>query len=321
MGLRFTVLASGSGGNATLVETADFGVLIDIGLGPRQLTERLSKAGLSWASVQAVLLTHTHADHWKDRTLGHLHRHGIPLYCHPQHDINLRASAPAYEGLHQAGLVRLYQAGQELDLAPTLRGRVLWVSHDGGPTFGFRLESRGDLFGQNSALGYVADLGCWDEKLAAALADVDLLAVEFNHDEALERASSRGAQLIARVLGDEGHLSNLQAADLVRAVLARSPAGRLRHLVQLHLSRECNRPALARQAAHSALEGSAAAVEVHTAEQDQPGTTLHVHFTPSRHRRRTGRSPRPRSQPAFIQAWLPGMELGATRENEVLPRQ
>ena len=37
MSLRFTVLASGSGGNASLVETDGFGVLIDAGLGPRQL--------------------------------------------------------------------------------------------------------------------------------------------------------------------------------------------------------------------------------------------------------------------------------------------
>jgi len=316
MGLRFTVLASGSGGNATLVETADYGVLIDVGLGPRQLTERLTQAGLSWASVRAVLLTHTHTDHWKDRTLAHLHRRHIPLYCHPQHDINLRASAPAYEELHQAGLVRLFEGGQELELAATLRCRVLRVSHDGGPTFGFRLESQGDLFGQNSALGYVADLGCWDETLAAALANVELLAVEFNHDEALERSSGRGPQLIARVLGDEGHLSNLQAAELVRAVLARSPAGRLRHLVQLHLSRDCNRQALAREAANKALDGSNAEVEIHTAEQDQPGATLHLRFTPCRQSRRARRARPARPQPAFIQPLLPGLELSTPSERD-----
>src|SRR5437764_4806665 len=85
MGLRFTVLASGSGGNATLVECDGFGLLIDAGLGPRQLATRLTAAGASWSSVHALLLTHTHSDHWNDNTIGHLMRRRIPLYCHPGH--------------------------------------------------------------------------------------------------------------------------------------------------------------------------------------------------------------------------------------------
>ena len=90
MGLRFTVLASGSGGNASLVEAANFGVLIDAGIGPRMLSQRLTAVGQSWASVHAVLLTHTHSDHWKDRTFAHLHRRGIPLYCHAHHHYKSR---------------------------------------------------------------------------------------------------------------------------------------------------------------------------------------------------------------------------------------
>ena len=68
------VTAELKGGNASLVEANGFGLLIDIGLGPRQLAGRLAAIGLSWHAVHAVLLTHTHTDHWKDRTLRHLHR-------------------------------------------------------------------------------------------------------------------------------------------------------------------------------------------------------------------------------------------------------
>src|SRR3954468_21418882 len=189
MALRFTVLASGSGGNASLVEADGFGVLIDAGLGPRQLASRLAAAGLSWASVQAVLLTHTHSDHWKDRALAHLHRRGVPLLCHPDHHGTLLAYSPAFAGLRAAGLVRRFEPGDEFALAPNLRCRALPVRHDGGATFGFRFEEAGGLFGQPAALGYAADLGCWDDDLADALAGVDLLGVEFNHDVELERLS------------------------------------------------------------------------------------------------------------------------------------
>src|SRR4051812_17247839 len=105
-GLRFTVLASGSGGNASLVEADDFGVLIDAGLGPRQLAARMTAAGLAWGRVRAVLLTHTHSDHWKDRTLAHLHKRGVPFYCHPGHHRVLGSYAPSFTALHTAGLVR-----------------------------------------------------------------------------------------------------------------------------------------------------------------------------------------------------------------------
>jgi phosphoribosyl 1,2-cyclic phosphodiesterase len=303
--LRFTVLASGSGGNASLVESAGFGVLIDVGLGPRQISSRLAKVGLSWSAVQAVLLTHTHTDHWKDATLLHLNRNKLPLWCHAGHHTVLRTYSDGFLALDNAGLVRSFEPNEEFEVSPQLRCRALPVRHDGGATFGFRVESCVDLFGQRGAIGYVADLGCWEDELAAQLADVDLLAVEFNHDVAMQHASGRTLRLIERVLGDEGHLSNVQAAALVRAVLQRSTPGRLRHLVQLHLSRECNRPALARQAARTLLEELGLSIALHTAEQDSPGATLHLNGALSSSGAR--RSPKRRAMRTTpIQPMLPG---------------
>ena len=309
MSVRFTVLASGSGGNASLVQVDGFGALIDVGLGPRQLGDRLRACGLSWSAVQAVLLTHTHTDHWKDRTLAFLRRKNIPLYCHPAHHPVLLTYSPAFGDLLRAGLVRSFEARRGLTLAAGLRFLPLPVRHDSGATFGFRVEGSADLFGRAIALGYVADLGCWDEPLADHLRDVDLLAVEFNHDVELERSSGRTPRLIARVLGDEGHLSNDQGAALVRTVLRRSSAERLQHLVQLHLSRECNRPALARQAARPVLSELAGAARLHTANQDLPGATLRLRSAPARRRARAEPTPRPPAGPT--QLWLPGMGNGA----------
>jgi len=305
MALRFTVLASGSAGNASLVQSGDLGLLIDVGLGPRQFAQRLRSIGANWSAVKGVVLTHTHSDHWKDSTLGFMLRARIPLYCHPAHHSILLNYSAAFPGLLAAGLVRPFEAGQRLLLAPGLRCRPLPIRHDSGATFGFRIEGAPDLFGRAPALAYVADLGTWDEPLAEHLSDVDLLAVEFNHDVSLERGSGRAPRLIARVLGDEGHLSNDQAGALVAAVLRRSPAGRLRHLVQLHLSRECNRRALARTAAQAVLDALSPEVRLHTARQDAPGSSLLL--TAEGAPRRRGASA-PRSVVAQpIEPWLPGL--------------
>jgi hypothetical protein len=124
---------------------------------------------------------------------------------------------------------------------------------------------------------------------------------------AMEYASGRSSLLIARVLSDHGHLSNVQASEFVQAVLERSEAGRLRHLVQLHLSRDCNRPTLAQRAAQSALADLAAGVRVHTAHQDVPTPALPVGLPPppARAPRSSTRAPRRRESG---QRWLPGLE-------------
>src|SRR5262249_17271992 len=177
---------------------------------------------------------------------------------------------------------------------------------DSGATFGFRFESTTDLFGPSAALGYAADLGCWDADLLAGLTNVDLLALEFNHDVELEYRSSRHPRLVSRVLGDDGHLSNEQAAKLLHEVLRLSAPGRLRHLVQLHLSRECNRPALALAAARAVLDGQGATIVVHTASQDEPGPTLHLDGRPAEKPR--ARRNRVKAQATVAQPLLPGLE-------------
>jgi phosphoribosyl 1,2-cyclic phosphodiesterase len=307
MALRFTVLASGSGGNASLVEANGFGLLLDAGLGPRQLAARLAAAGASWHNVHALLLTHTHSDHWNERTLLHLRRRGLPVWCHADHHRTLEAYSASFPALHAAGLVRGYEEGLELVLAPGLHCMPLRLRHDGGATFGFRLEAGADLFGRPFALAYLADLGSWDAALVEAVGDVDLLALEFNHDVAMEHASGRQPRLIARVLGDEGHLSNEQAAALLRALLRRSLPGRLRHVVQLHLSRQCNRPDLAAAAGRAVLAERDPPIELHTARQDEALPTLHLGAADAARRQRRLV---PRRGPAASQAqpWLPGLE-------------
>lgn len=307
MSFHFTVLASGSSGNASLVQSGDFSLLLDVGLGPRQLASRLAAVGATWRQVGAVLLTHTHTDHWNENTFALMRRHGIPLHCHTAHAEVLATASPAFAGLQTDGLVCHYGPDADVPLTPRFQARPLPVSHDGGPTFGFRLEGPPDLFGQRWALGYVADLGCWTPALVEALADVDLLALEFNHDVDMELTSGRSPRLIARVLGNDGHLSNDQAAALLRGVLERSTPGRLCHVVQLHLSRQCNRPELAQQAAAEALAAADSTPAVHTASQHEPGPTLTLHSRANQQKRTTGRR-NGRSKAGAV-AWLPGLEV------------
>ena len=105
-----------------------------------------------------------------------------------------------------------------------------------------------------------------------------MLALEFNHDVALQWASGRSPSLIQRVLSDDGHLSNEQAAALVDQMLGLAGTERLQHLVQLHLSRDCNRPDLAIAAVQQVFERHRCECRVQTARQDVPAEPVALDF-------------------------------------------
>jgi phosphoribosyl 1,2-cyclic phosphodiesterase len=284
MPARFCVLASGSAGNAALVQLDGFGILIDAGIGPRLLGARLAAVDASWEKVNAVLLTHTHTDHWKELTLNQLRRYGIPLYCSPRHHESLSRIDGHFANLRAAKLVRSFEAGDRLELSPGLTCRPIAVPHDADPTFAFRIDGPPGLFGPQWSLGYAADLGEVRPELIEAFADVNVLALEFNHCVHMEKSSGRPSFLIDRVLGEHGHLSNDQAADAVRAIAKSSAAGALRHVVQLHLSRDCNRPTLAAEVGKAALAGIGSSALVTTAQQFAASRIISLDAGFERHR-------------------------------------
>lgn len=276
MAVRWTILASGSSGNASLLEVDGGALLIDAGLSPRQLTLRMGAVGASWGDLRGMLLTHTHSDHWHAKTFARLGEGQVPIFCHAEHRRELQLRWEGFEALQFAGLVRTYDSGRAFAPLDGITCRPLAIPHDGGPTFAFRLEGAANLFSEGWALGYAADLGHWSATLAKDLSNVDLLALEFNHDVDLQRASGRAPWLIERVLGDHGHLSNVQGAQFLEECLRRSTPGRLRHLVQLHLSRDCNRPHLAAAAAQKVLATLAPEARLHTASQHEPGPAIEI---------------------------------------------
>lgn len=281
MCLRFAMLASGSRGNAALLRTSGFSLQIDAGLRPRHLSERLASAGSAWGRVSMALLTHTHGDHIVDSALGGLARHRVPLMCHEGHREAL-ARLPGFVRFERAGLLRTYDERPFL-LPGGWRVEPLPLSHDSGPTFGFRFELRPARRTPSIAVGYVADTGCWGPAIADALTDVDLVAIEFNHDVELQRLSGRHPKLIARNLGDRGHLSNEQGAELLSRVLSQSARGVVRHVVMLHLSEQCNRPELALASATRALREAGTRATALAARQECASAV--VDLMPRRRRR------------------------------------
>jgi phosphoribosyl 1,2-cyclic phosphodiesterase len=61
--VRFTVLASGSKGNSTVISGGRTSILVDCGLSCRELFRRMKLAGEEPKSLAAIVITHEHSDH------------------------------------------------------------------------------------------------------------------------------------------------------------------------------------------------------------------------------------------------------------------
>ncbi|NUQ73121.1 MAG: MBL fold metallo-hydrolase [Polyangiaceae bacterium] len=230
--MRVLILASGSSGNATLFESKGTRVLVDAGIGPRTLAQRLREAGAG-GMPHAVVVTHGHGDHLGSYCkIGA--KLGIPVYM--TESTARFASPPGGVSLHYFSPRQPFAIGG-LTLSP------LPLPHDAAQVALVVAD------GERSA-AIATDLGEVPPGLPGHVAGCDVLLIESNHDvEMLERGPYPGF-LKRRVLSARGHLSNAQAHGLLRALGPRAHT-----VVLMHLSKTNNRPDLALESARDALAG------------------------------------------------------------------
>ncbi|MDO4797386.1 MAG: MBL fold metallo-hydrolase [Coriobacteriales bacterium] len=239
--MHLYVLASGSKGNAAVVEGPHGSVLIDCGLSRKRLHERADEVGCNLANVVAVLLTHEHGDHTGGLTV--LFNHfGGPVYT---------TAGTASGRRHLANLpFTLVDHDQTLEVAG-MRVRAFPTSHDVCDPMCFRFEvpSPDDPLHPRDAIGWVTDTGFVTDEAIEALYGCRILGIEANHDPRMLASGPYPAFLKARVAGDTGHLSNDQAAQVLPDLVTSDTET----IVALHLSQENNRPSLAVRALAAAV--------------------------------------------------------------------
>ena len=235
-------LASGSLGNALLVSSAKTRVLVDMGVSRRRLLEGLESAGAEADDIAAILLTHTHTDHLSAAATGFCLARETPLYSSEENLRHLAKALPHFRKLMAAGLARPLN-GEPVSVGD-ITVEAFDVPHDSpGTCLGFRLT-----FGparHRRAVAVATDLGHMPADCIDRFLDADAVVLESNHDPDLLRESSRPPDLIERIAGPHGHLSNETCAEAVAEIVGRSHPGKVRHVVLSHLSRDCNTPRLA----------------------------------------------------------------------------
>lgn len=237
-GIRFgfTILGSGSKGNATVIHAPDGDFLLDAGFSAKELERRMSLCDIDPGDIRAMLITHEHIDHVSGcRVFGN--RYGIPAYMTSETCFLMgRANALPEERI-------IIEPGTRFELCG-LTAEPFSVAHDVEGTVAYTFRCGGEK------LGYATDLGSFGLLVTSRLKGCRAIVLESNYDVQALRTSSRPESLKRRIMSRHGHLSNDNALECLEQVV--SP--QTRDLVFAHLSRECNDPDLVAEGLRRKLE-------------------------------------------------------------------
>lgn len=230
MAMAFQILGSSSSGNCALLRGEGGNCLIDAGFSGRRIEGLLAEAGLALEELNAVFLTHDHSDHIAGVR-------GLARLPHLEFFANAGTAEAVQRGLSRKVRWRLFESGQRFRFGG-YEVQTVPLPHDAYDPVGFIFRSGGqDLFDPFRSVAWLTDLGYVPPGLAAHLADVHVLVLEANHDEALlDMDTKRPFSVKQRIRGRHGHLSNSAANQFLHAL----QAPHLRRVFLAHLSRDCN---------------------------------------------------------------------------------
>lgn len=255
--VRVHSLASGSSGNAVLVQSGSTHVLIDAGVGIKQLSTALSRCGVPAQGLAAILITHEHSDHVSGA--GPLARRmSAPLVAN-------RATLQAVLARDEIGCETQPLATGETIRIGALEVRSFPISHDAVEPAGYILDCG------SVRVTYATDVGQGSESIQEALRGANLVVLESNHDSEWLQRGPYPAEMKARVASNLGHLSNRQCAEILAA---RAEDDGPFCVWLAHLSRVNNSPSLARRSVLSSVaERTRTPIALEVALRDHPSVS------------------------------------------------
>jgi phosphoribosyl 1,2-cyclic phosphodiesterase len=235
--VQLTILGSGSGGNCAYLETPETRLLIDAGFTGRQIRQRLATIARAPESIHGILITHEHSDHISG-LVGLAAKLQVPVYCN-------RLTREAIEQQLQIQIdAHIFTTGDSSAIGDVTIDTFA-VPHDACDPVGFLLRTC------SGNIGFLTDLGHATKLVLERIRPANVLLLEANHDvQMLQNDPRRPWSLKQRILSRHGHLSNDGAADVVEQIIS----AELRQLYLGHISRDCNKPELARRVIGDCLQ-------------------------------------------------------------------
>lgn len=238
MSLQFSVLASGSTGNAFYIASEKTQLLIDAGLSGKKMDQLFDNIGKDPSELSGILVTHEHSDHIKGLGI-FARKYNLPIYANENTwksmEKQIGKLTPDQRFHFDANTVKTFA---DMDV------ESFSVSHDAIDPMFFAFHS-GD-----KKVALVTDLGYVSESIKKTVEGADAYIFEANHDIGMLQMGRYPWSVKRRILGDSGHVSNedcgLALSDIV--------TNRTQRVYLAHLSKDNNMKELARMSVDQVLQ-------------------------------------------------------------------
>lgn len=250
--MKLCTLASGSSGNSLFIETNNSRILVDAGISYTRIRKRLKSIDVDISDIDAVIITHEHTDHAQA-----VLQFKQPVYV-ANSISNLWRDNPENIKVFDAGKTFVIN---EIAITP------FPIPHDAIDPVGFILKSEG------IKIGVVTDIGVNTRLVTERLKGLNLVIIEYNHDDRMLIDSNYPWHLKQRIKSRLGHLSNGEASSLLNSILHDD----LDSVILAHLSKINNSPQRAFESASSVLCNTGYRnIKINVAPRDKIGDIIEL---------------------------------------------
>lgn len=235
--MRFSVLASGSTGNAFYIETEKQKLLVDVGLSGKKMDQLFAEIAVNPEEISGILVTHEHSDHIKG--LGILARkYNLPIYA------NEKTWRAMEKNIGQLTLDQKFHfEANSVKTFGDIEVESFSVSHDAVDPMFFTFRK------DDKKVALVTDLGYVSEKIKKTIEGADAFIFEANHDVGMLQMGRYPWSVKRRILGDAGHVSNEDCGLALSDVITDNT----KRVYLAHLSKDNNMKDLARMSVDQIL--------------------------------------------------------------------
>lgn len=233
--MRIQVLASGSKGNSTFIESGNTKILIDVGINYTRIKKSLEKINVDVNSLDGIIISHTHSDHIGGLS-SVIKKIGISVFIKEELYSEIKKIVPE-ENITLIEENKITIGSIDIE--------IINASHD-VPAFGFIISS------DDKKVLYLTDTGYINRRYYKTLEDMDAYIIESNHDEKMLMEGPYPYILKQRVISDKGHLSNKYTGSFLNKEIG----AKTKYIILAHLSENNNTEELALEQVNSELENN-----------------------------------------------------------------